>query len=80
MGAVLLISLARLQTADLSTWLFTTAQNANSDSDDSGENDDLYEGIDPNDPMAAYLLARTEEQRALARTNGTYQKKTKSST
>ena len=53
-------------------------QNAGSSSE-SEQEDDLLDGIDPDDPMAAYLIQQRKEERALGITNGTCSKKGKKS-
>ncbi|KAK9899999.1 hypothetical protein P389DRAFT_165103 [Cystobasidium minutum MCA 4210] len=52
-------------------------QNKGSGSDDSEDegDDNLLEGIDPDDPMAAYLISQRKEERALAIANGSYKSK-----
>ena len=50
-----------------------------SGSDSALSEDDLYDGIDPDDPMAAYLIQQKKDERALLIANGSYKKKSSSS-
>ena len=59
--------------------LILADKDRNGSDESDADNDDLYEGIDLDDPMAAYLVQQRKEERQLAIANGTYTKRKKPS-